>query len=313
MKQMLLGLLALTVLAAASPADVTYLPADQVAAAFAKGAPLVEVANYKIHASRRDAAGQVEIHEKDTDIIHVLTGAATLVTGGTVVGGKAVAAEEIRGADVEGGETCVTLAGSWLVLRWLRARDCTWAGIEVRGDDVRVERIVAEGNAAGVFVAADASRAAVVRSRLVDNDRMSRLTADVPEDDSGAFGVLLAFLSHAAVTTELTEVIGRLSPTYDESEVDALVDVVYWTSLAGMGIVVAVEAALLAFMMNRRGGARWLLLIALVLQGGVVLMGSAFLAVGGAAVATGIWRLRGHPAIPVGDPELRASLEYSRP
>ena len=35
----------------------------------------------------------------------------------------------------------------------------------------------------------------------------------------GAFGVLLAFLSHAAVTTELTEVIGRLSPTYDESEV----------------------------------------------------------------------------------------------
>ncbi len=100
----------------------------------------------------------------------------------------------------------------------------------------------------------------------------------------GAFGVLLAFLSHAAVTTELTEVIGRLSPTYDESEVDALVDVVYWTSLAGMGIVVAVEAALLAFMMNRRGGARWLLLIALVLQGGVVLMGSAFLAVGDVAV-----------------------------
>lgn len=99
-----------------------------------------------------------------------------------------------------------------------------------------------------------------------------------------AFGVLVAFLSHEAVTTELTELIGRLSPTYDESEVDSLVNLVYWASLAGLAIVVAVEAALLAFVMNRRGGARWLQLIVLVLHAAVVLMGSAFLAVGAVAV-----------------------------
>jgi hypothetical protein len=92
---------------------------------------------------------------------------------------------------VRGGEICVLLSGSWLALRSIRALGCQWAGIEVRGDDVRVERVVSEGNAAGVFVAASASRTAVVHSRLVDNDVMSRLTADVADDDSGAFGVLV--------------------------------------------------------------------------------------------------------------------------
>lgn len=84
---------------------VTHLTADEVAAAFAKGRPLVEVENYKVHASRRDAAGQAEVHEQDTDIVHVLTGTATLVTGGTLVGAKTTAPEEIRGSAIEGGET----------------------------------------------------------------------------------------------------------------------------------------------------------------------------------------------------------------
>jgi hypothetical protein len=92
---------------------------------------------------------------------------------------------------VRGGETCVLLSGSWLTLSSIRTAGCRWAGVEVRGDDVRVERVVSEGNAAGVFIAAGADRAAVVRSRLVDNNVMSRLTADVADDDSGAFGVLV--------------------------------------------------------------------------------------------------------------------------
>lgn len=85
---------------------VRFLPADQVAQAFAKGMPLVEQENYKIHASRREAGtGLVEIHEKDTDIIYVLAGTATLVTGGTVEGAKPTAPEEIRGQSSQGGET----------------------------------------------------------------------------------------------------------------------------------------------------------------------------------------------------------------
>lgn len=110
-RRLTLGLAAAVVAAAFASADhggrpVRYLPSDQVAAAFAKGMPLVEQENYKIHASRREAGtGLVEIHEKDTDILYVLSGTATLVTGGVVAGKKTVAPEEVRGETSEGGET----------------------------------------------------------------------------------------------------------------------------------------------------------------------------------------------------------------
>lgn len=101
---------------AGAPPEVTYLPSEQVTAAFAKGMPLVEVANYKVHASRRESAGQVEVHTQDTDIIHVLTGSATIVTGGTVVGGKEIAPEEIRGTSVQGGTTRQLAPGDVLIV-----------------------------------------------------------------------------------------------------------------------------------------------------------------------------------------------------
>jgi glc operon protein GlcG len=89
----------------AKPAPASFIDGAQVAAAFAKGEPLVEVAAYKIHASRRDKPGVAELHTRDTDIIYVLDGSAALVTGGTLVDGKASAADEVRGAAIEGGET----------------------------------------------------------------------------------------------------------------------------------------------------------------------------------------------------------------
>jgi mannose-6-phosphate isomerase-like protein (cupin superfamily) len=84
---------------------VTYIPADQVSAAFAKGAVLIDNGNYMVHASRRDSEGQVEIHVKDADVIYMLEGTTTFVTGGTVIGGKPTAADEIRGTSIQGGET----------------------------------------------------------------------------------------------------------------------------------------------------------------------------------------------------------------
>lgn len=88
---------------AATPDAVTHIPAETVASAFAKGAPLVEVPGYKIHASRRVEPGQAEIHVLDTDVIHVLEGTATFVTGGEVVEPKTVAPDEIRGGSIRGG------------------------------------------------------------------------------------------------------------------------------------------------------------------------------------------------------------------
>ena len=85
--------------------QVTYIASDQVKAAFAKGMPMVEVGDYKIHASRREAPGMVEIHTRDTDIAYVIQGSATLVTGGTAIDLKTTGVEELRGRSIQGGET----------------------------------------------------------------------------------------------------------------------------------------------------------------------------------------------------------------
>ncbi len=89
---------------ASSARQVTYLPASKVTTAFVKGEPLLENSSYKVHASFRDAPGKAEVHQRDTDIIYVLEGGATIVTGGTVVDGAETAADEIRGSAIRGGE-----------------------------------------------------------------------------------------------------------------------------------------------------------------------------------------------------------------
>jgi mannose-6-phosphate isomerase-like protein (cupin superfamily) len=89
-------------------APVRHYPAAEVTAAFAKGAVLFDGsggANYMIHASRREKPGMAEVHVKDADLIYVMEGRATFVTGGRVVEGKAVAPDEIRGASIADGET----------------------------------------------------------------------------------------------------------------------------------------------------------------------------------------------------------------
>lgn len=83
--------------------NVTFIPASRVTAAFAKGEPLVENELHKVHASRREAPGLAEVHLRDTDIIYVLEGSATLLTGGQVVDGKATSPDEIRGPSIAGG------------------------------------------------------------------------------------------------------------------------------------------------------------------------------------------------------------------
>jgi mannose-6-phosphate isomerase-like protein (cupin superfamily) len=91
--------------AQADDASVRYLGHDEVTAAFAKGKPMIEVGDYKIHASRREGPGLVEVHTRDTDIAYVLQGSATLVTGGAALGLKEIGTEEFRGSAIEGGTT----------------------------------------------------------------------------------------------------------------------------------------------------------------------------------------------------------------
>lgn len=97
-------------------ASVRLIGHDQVQAAFAKGMPLIEVGDYKIHASRREGPGMAEIHTRDTDIAYVLRGSATLVTGGTAVDVKETGPEELRGTAIQGGETRQLQPGDVVVI-----------------------------------------------------------------------------------------------------------------------------------------------------------------------------------------------------
>lgn len=101
---------------AADPRAVTYLPAAAVDAAFAKGVPLLETPAYKIHASRRESPGMAEIHTRDTDILYVRQGTATIVTGGTASDARMTAPDEWRGTAIRDGEARQLVEGDVLVI-----------------------------------------------------------------------------------------------------------------------------------------------------------------------------------------------------
>ena len=102
-----------------SNAPVSFFESKMVSAAFSNGGVLLDGAdgrNYMVHASHRDKPGMAEIHELDTDIIYVLEGAATFVTGGSVVGTATIAPNEIRGSATEGGEVRKLVKGDVIVV-----------------------------------------------------------------------------------------------------------------------------------------------------------------------------------------------------
>jgi glc operon protein GlcG len=90
-----------------STPPVLFFDAKQVSASFSTGSVLLDAndRNYMVHTSRRDKPGLAEIHALDTDIIYVMEGTATFVTGGTAVDAKEIAPNEIRGSRIEGGVT----------------------------------------------------------------------------------------------------------------------------------------------------------------------------------------------------------------
>jgi glc operon protein GlcG len=113
---------------------VTFFDAKTVGDAFAKGSVLEDGSNgenYMVHASRREKAGMSEVHGLDTDIIYVLDGAATFVTGGKSVDAKMVTANEFRGSMIEGGETRELKKGDVVIVpkgtpHWFKQVDGTF-------------------------------------------------------------------------------------------------------------------------------------------------------------------------------------------
>ena len=105
------------VLAGADPAaPVTYIGHDKVAEALAKGGSLVTQKDLTVSGAHRAMAGQVELHETETDIIYVTDGEATFLTGGTMVGGKVSKPGQMLGSDIQGGETRHLTKGDVIVV-----------------------------------------------------------------------------------------------------------------------------------------------------------------------------------------------------
>ena len=102
-----------------APATAGYFAKDKVDASFEEGAVLFERpedGTFAVHTSRRDSPGVVEVHLKDADIMYVLRGSATIVTGGKLLDEKTVAPDEIRGSRLDGGEAHNLVPGDVLII-----------------------------------------------------------------------------------------------------------------------------------------------------------------------------------------------------
>ena len=101
---------------AINQAEATYFDKERVAEAFLKGAVLADTKDYAVHASRRDRPGIPEVHEREVDIMYMIDGTATIVTGGELVGAKTIAAGEIRGTDIRGGQSRQLSKGDVIII-----------------------------------------------------------------------------------------------------------------------------------------------------------------------------------------------------
>lgn len=113
-----LGLIAMTAVLglqarpAADDPKVTFV--DHVVVA--KGGTVVSRPDLIVMTQRRAATGQSELHEKETDTFYVLSGSATFITGGEMVGAKPTAPGQQRGTSIKGGTVHHLTKGDVIVI-----------------------------------------------------------------------------------------------------------------------------------------------------------------------------------------------------
>jgi len=80
------------------------------------GGGLLDANHFRMGALRRTAAGQVEIHRDDTDIFYILSGEATIVTGGTPVNPRKLSATETTADSIKDGVSNEVHSGDVVVI-----------------------------------------------------------------------------------------------------------------------------------------------------------------------------------------------------
>ena len=88
----------------------------KTAEAFAKATHLIDAPDFIVQGGHREVPGQVELHEKETDVIYVIEGAATFVTGGTMVGGAISRPGQWLGKDITGGAEHHLVKGDMVIV-----------------------------------------------------------------------------------------------------------------------------------------------------------------------------------------------------
>jgi mannose-6-phosphate isomerase-like protein (cupin superfamily) len=91
-----------------------------------RGGVIAEDEGWRVHAAERDAPGLAELHDGDTDVWYVEAGAATLVTGGSIVDDSITGPGEHRGPAIRGGTEHAIAAGDVITIRpgvahWVKA------------------------------------------------------------------------------------------------------------------------------------------------------------------------------------------------
>jgi len=105
--------------APAAPKPVTapvFFDKEKVAAAFFKGGNLVNAPDMAVLGSHRDGPGRVEVHDKETDVIYIIDGAATFVMGGKMVGGQTNRPGQWIGTDITDGQTQKLTKGDMVIV-----------------------------------------------------------------------------------------------------------------------------------------------------------------------------------------------------
>jgi uncharacterized protein GlcG (DUF336 family) len=83
---------------------------------FETGGLLLDTRGYKLDAGRRVGPGEVEYHERVVDVMHVVEGTATVVTGGRMIDPHEVAPGELRAQCTDGGTPHALAAGDVLAI-----------------------------------------------------------------------------------------------------------------------------------------------------------------------------------------------------
>jgi len=78
--------------------------------------PILSLAPYRAQLEYRPGTSPAAVHEKDTELMYVLEGTGTIVTGGKLVEEKRTNANNLSGTSIEGGKPQALAKGDFVIV-----------------------------------------------------------------------------------------------------------------------------------------------------------------------------------------------------